>query len=279
MRRHRVSKRLLLLLAALAVAAAPGCRELTREATTPYPSGWPEAAPWRLDRELLLPGGSERILFLVELSAGRAPDEEALDRLAGLASRYGGRPASWLRLGEEGAPELRWDRKWRLRCPGGPLPPGTSHVLVSYRGELDGFYGMATRARAHRSCGVDSVRLLAIAQETVDRSARLFMTRRRLETRDLLHEYGHLLGLGSNPAHGYYPGYPSLARGPHCVNPDCVLAVARFRAKLYAAYRTGLRGENVEEFCAECRADVKAARALWLRESRAKGKARGASGR
>ena len=119
MKALRRTRLLLALLAVLAAAASPGCRQLTREATTPYPEGWPRAAPWRLDPALLLPEGSERILFLVEVNAGREPDEEALDRLAGLASRYGGRPASWLHLGEEGAPAGRPHRPAH-QCPAAP---------------------------------------------------------------------------------------------------------------------------------------------------------------
>src|SRR5438270_10550224 len=89
---HLLSRALLL---AIAVAASSGCAAtMYREPTTPFPPSTPRAVPWTLNRELLTPA-SARILFVVELVAGHAPERDALDRLARLAARYGERPATW----------------------------------------------------------------------------------------------------------------------------------------------------------------------------------------
>src|SRR5262245_10520567 len=76
-------------------------------AVTSYPPEWPHRAPWKLNRELLLPE-TERIVFLVDTPRGPRPIPEALDQLVALAAKYGSRPAAWMPLDDPGAPIVTW---------------------------------------------------------------------------------------------------------------------------------------------------------------------------
>jgi hypothetical protein len=213
---------------------------------------------------MLLPETTSRILFLVDLVDGREPLTEPLDHLAAIASKYGERPASWVRLGDPGAPDVELDRMGRLRCPSGPLDPETSYVLIRYVGDAGrGMFGRTAPLKMAPECGDRAILSIDIAQDTLARHRFLWLTRRSLEENDLVHEYGHVLGLGSNPSHGFYPDYPDLASGDHCVNPDCALASPRARASLYRFYRTGLTFRYNRDFCAQCRLDIEQAKRHW----------------
>ena len=97
-------KALVFIGSALACAAAFAGKPA---ATTSFPLDWPHRVPWKLNRELLLPV-NKRIVFLVDTQRGSSPLTLALDQLVALASKYGGRPASWITLGEPGAPDVKW---------------------------------------------------------------------------------------------------------------------------------------------------------------------------
>src|SRR5437870_13665522 len=118
--RHRLARHLSWIL----VLLAAGCNHIFREKVTPYPSTAPRSAPWRLNREFLLPEQTSRILFVVDVKGGQTPSPVALDHLADVASRYGERPATWVKTGEPGAPRVEIDKMGDLRCTDGPLDPG-----------------------------------------------------------------------------------------------------------------------------------------------------------
>lgn len=243
-------------------AAGTGCAHVLRERATPYPDAAPHAAPWRLNRELLLPEETSRILFVVDASAGREPLTGPLDYLARVASHYGERPASWVRAGAPGAPRLAQDATGQLRCPVDSLDPQTSYVFIRYVGDA-GWYGRTSRLRLGPECGDREIYVINIAQEKLARHRFPFLTRGRLEAYDLVHEYGHVLGLGSNPAHGYYPYYPDLSSGDHCINPECALAGPHPRAVLYSLFRSGNLFPHNLDYCAECRRDIERAKRHW----------------
>ncbi len=247
-----------LILAAIAALAsgATGCAAALRERVTPYPPSTSYQVPWTLNRELLT-AANRRILFVVDLAAGHAPERAALDQLSRLAARYGERPAPWVILGGPGAPPLRVDGD--SVSASGALDPDTSYVLLRYVGEQLSRWGLSYST----SAGGRTIYVILINQER-HRRWRGLLPERHLEAQTLIHEYGHLLGLPS-PDHGYYPGYPDLSEGAHCVNPDCALSKPRFRALLYNLFRIVFRRHYLEDYCAACRAAIAAAKRYWRR--------------
>ncbi len=241
-----------LTIVALALLAS-GCAAAFRERTTSFPPSAPRTVPWTLDRELLTPA-TRRILIVVEVVHGHRPERYALDRLAAVAARYGERPASWIALGAEGAPPLHFVRD---QLVDGALDPDTSYVLVRYVGDfIDGWglsYTLDVRGRA--------VHVIEIDQERHRRWS-WFLPERHLEAQTLVHEYGHHLGLPPWD-HGYYRDFPDFSDGAHCVNPDCALAKPRLRALLYGFGHVVLAHHWLEDYCAQCRAAIAAAKAYW----------------
>lgn len=253
----------LIVVALLIVILCACCHRILREPVNPMPSGFLRQAPWGLNRELLDPRTTENIVFLVQVIRGRNPDGQALAALVGIATKYGERPAHWIRFGSDNAPRLDVQDSGVIRCLDGPLDTKVSYVLVRYIGNASVF-GEATVGRLDISCGArPPIYRIDIAQQQIDQRRFLWLTSRRLEERALVHEYGHLLGLGTNPSHLYFPGYPDLRQGAHCVNPHCVLSKPRFRAILYTIFRTGFTFRNIENYCRECHEDIKRAKSFW----------------
>jgi hypothetical protein len=258
-------------------------------AVTTFPPDWPHACPFKLERELLLPE-TKRILIVVDVPRGFAPKPEALDGLAKLAARYGNREARWVHLGDPGSPRMVWAQPStpegapiKLRpvrsdtesgeirltqdqvelkrlfaevptCPGGPLAAEESFVFVRYLDEWGSSYGATASGKADSSCGGKDVPILYIAQGRIARKRPPGLSQVFLETRALIHEYGHALGLGTNPAHGWWMKTLPYTAGPHCVNRDCAVAVPSAMALL--------KGQMID-YCADCRRDIEQARQHW----------------
>jgi hypothetical protein len=214
---------------------ATGCAATFREQVSAMPPEIPRTVPWDLNRELLLPE-TKQISFVVEWVEGHEPEWEAVNALVRLASRYGGRPASWRRH-EANAP---------LK-----LEPDTTYVLVRYVGNQTRYYGMAS------SDMIDyrQVYVILINQEA-HRPYRMLIPQAKLEEQTLVHEYGHHLGLPTHD-HGYLRG------GMHCVNPNCALASPRLKAIIYNAFHIAFGRHYLEDYCEECRRAIDAARKHW----------------
>lgn len=256
---------------------------------TPYPLDWPHRAPWKLSRELLVPE-TKRIVFVVDVTSGARPQSEALDHLATLASRYGGRPASWVRLGEDGAPSMRWvqpsgpQRPLKLyvklregqsvedvritrqqadtirieaevpACPSGPLEPDVSYVFVRYVGYLWSNYGVSETVDSDASCDGRKFPVIRVAQTRIAGDRAPGIGQGFLEARALAHEYGHTLGLASNPAHGQWWSTIPYRGGAHCTHRDCAVHVPTAMALL--------KGQMLD-YCDACRKDIEDAREHW----------------
>jgi hypothetical protein len=276
-----------LLGAVLAVASVHAAQPA---AVTPVPPDWPHRAPWKLNRELLLPE-TDRIVFVVDTERGSPPVAEALDQLVSLASKYGGRPASWVRLGDPGAPAVRWieppvppkpvNYYVRLRdgqtlsdfqiprddvetirylveipaCPSGPLPTNVSYVFVRYLGNLGSAFGNAGKVVSDASCGGREFRVVRVAQTRIAEARPPGIGQDSLERRALAHEYGHVLGLASNPEHGRWSRTVPYRGGQHCIHRDCAVSIATAMALL--------KGQLVD-YCAACLRDIAQAREHWL---------------
>ncbi len=221
---------------------ATGCAATFREQVSAMPPGTPRTVPWALNRELLLPE-TKRILFPVEWIEGHEPEWEALDALVRLASRYGGRPASWHRH-ETNAP---------LK-----LEPDASYVIVRYIGNQTDYYGVASPEMIDDR----QVYVIEINQEA-HRKYRMFAPQAKLEEQTLVHEYGHHLGLPTHD-HGYYLN-PEFTGGMHCVNPDCALSKPRLKAIIYNAFHIAFGGQYLEDYCEECQRAIDAARQHWAK--------------
>jgi hypothetical protein len=219
---------------------ATGCAATFREQVSAMPAEIPRTVPWELNRELLLPE-TKQILFVAEWVEGHKPEEEALDALVRLASRYGGRPASW--------------RRHRPYAPL-KLEPDTSYVIVRYVGHQLHRFGLASSELIDNRL----VYLILINQE-VHRKYRRLVPQAKLEEQTLVHEYGHHLGLPTHES-GYYPA-SDIGGGMHCVNPDCALSKPRLKAILYNAFHIAFGRQYLEDYCEECRRAIDAARKHW----------------
>jgi hypothetical protein len=226
---------------------ASGCASALRETVTPVP----ERA---LERELVTPV-NRRIVVVVEFVSGHPPEVAALDGLTKLIGHYGERPAKWVKHGAPRSPPLRWEGE-ELRATG-PLDDDASYVFVRYVGDELPHWGLAYVTYA----GGRVVYCISINQER-HRRWRGFIPERHLEQQTLVHEYGHLIGLPPSD-HGYYPNYPDLVAGPHCVNPDCALALPRPRALLYGFFHTLIAKQYLEDYCATCRAAIAKAKSFF----------------
>jgi hypothetical protein len=258
-------------------------------AVTSYPPEWPHRAPWKLNRELLLPE-TERIVFVVDTPRGLPPIPEAMDQLVALAAKYGGRPASWVRLGDPGAPAVEWieppaSRKplhyfVRLRneqtlsdfhipqddiqtlrymaeipsCPTGALSTTVSYVFVRYLGQLGNAYGNSDAVVSADSCGGREFHVIRVAQTRIATARPPGIGQEFLQQRALAHEYGHVLGLASNPEHGMWISTIPYRGGSHCIHRDCALAVPTAMALL--------KGQ-MSDYCAACLRDIQQAREHW----------------
>jgi hypothetical protein len=233
------------LLAAVATLAllSGGCASALRQRTTPFPTGTRQVVPWELNRELLIPV-NKRIQFVVDVEQGHPPERAALDDLVKLAARYGERPASWAM---RGAPETV-----------GTLDPDVSYVFVSYVGWKMPNFGLSWDEER----GGRTVYFIWVNQEKHRRWRSLVLPERRLEEQTLIHEYGHLLGLP--PAdHGYWQFYPRFIFGAHCVNPDCALTKPTAKSIFYGLFHTAFGRHFLEDYCAQCRAAIAAAKLYW----------------
>jgi hypothetical protein len=271
------------------LAAAPLFAAKPAEVTS-YPPDWPHRAPWKLNRELLLPE-TDRIVFVVDTPRGSPPIREALDQLVALAAKYGSRPASWVRLGDPGAPDVTWveppaDRKpvkyyIRLRdgqtlgdfhipeddietlryvgqipsCLTGALPTTVSYVFVRYLGQLGHARGYSDAVVSAASCGGREFPIIRVAQTSIATHRAPGMGQDFLEQRALVHEYGHVLGLASNPEHGMWLSTTPYSGGSHCIHRHCAVAVPTAMALL--------KGQ-MSDYCAACVRDIEQAREHWL---------------
>lgn len=277
---------------ALVVAAAFACASVSAArpaAITSYPPDWPHRAPWKLNRALLLPE-TKRIVFVVDAPRGSPPNADALDHLVMLASKYGGRPALWVKLGDADAPNVNWVEppepvkpvKYYVRlrdgqslgdvripgddidtvrylneipaCPSGALPTDVAYVFVRYVGNVGYGYGNSETVASDTSCGGREFPVIRVAQTKIAEARAPGIGQEFLEQRALAHEYGHLLGLASNPAHGRWSCTVPYRCGAHCVHRECAVAAPTAMALL--------KGQ-MQDYCAACRRDIEQALEHW----------------
>lgn len=235
---------------------------------TPFPPDWPHRTPWKLSREIL---EANEVLFLVERLRGSPPRPAALDHLVQVASSHCRGTARWLWADDPAAPTFHWTDGSRPTTDsvGRELPADQSDLLawtaqvatfsedladsravifVRYVGKCP-YYGFVLRNSAGHGLPVIYLCQKKIAQDMPPGFSRLYF-----EQRALVHEFGHVIGLGTNPTHGRWRDVMAYRGGPHCTNPDCAVAIPTAKALL--------RGHMLD-FCQECRDDLEAARGYW----------------
>ncbi|MBI5359568.1 MAG: hypothetical protein HZA48_03195 [Planctomycetes bacterium] len=89
---------------------------------------------------------------------------------------------------------------------------------------------------------------ICISSNRIQSSAFMYMTAEKIEKRVLVHEFGHLLGLISNPFH--------QTMADHCVNPDCVMCKDFDRVFMANFVEIVLTGNTPDDYCEECRKDL-----------------------
>lgn len=236
---------------------------------TPYPPDWPHRVPWKLSREIL---EADEVLFLVERLRGTDPRDEALDHLVEVASSHCRGAARWLWADDPTAPTFHWVDGPRLIEDdiGRELPlnqvelldwaaqvatvsddlAGLRVVFVRYVGMCSAYGFVFTRENA----AGHNFPVIYLCQERIAQDMPPGFSRVYFEKRALVHEFGHVIGLGTNPAHGRWSSVMPYRGGAHCTNREC--AVANPSAKAL------LRGQMLD-FCQECRDDLEGARGHW----------------
>jgi hypothetical protein len=139
-------------------------------------------------------------------------------------------------------------------CPAGALPANVSYVFVRYLGSLGTAFGNAEIVASDDSCGGGKFPVIRVAQTKIAKARAPGIGQDFLEWRTLPHEYGHILGLASNPEHGRWGSTAPYRGGQHCIHRDCAVAVPTAMALL--------KGQ-MADYCAGCKRDIEQARENW----------------
>jgi len=126
---------------------------------------------------------------------------------------------------------------------------GTTYYLhVLY---LNRHAGRATRGQVF--FWADGTLSMNIFRRTIDSQAFLWLSAAKLERLVLVHEFGHVLGLVTNPRH-------RLRESDHCCNPTCIMYAKIDPRSVMANFLPALfLGKVPRDFCDECKADLRPA--------------------
>jgi hypothetical protein len=139
-------------------------------------------------------------------------------------------------------------------CPSGAVPADVSYVFVRYLGIVGYGYGNAETVASDASCGGREFPVIRVAQTKIAQARAPGIGQDFLERRALAHEYGHLLGLASNPVHGRWSSTVPYQGGEHCIHRECALAAPTAMALL--------KGQMLD-YCSACRRDIEQAVDHW----------------
>lgn len=245
-------------------ATAPARREaeLPRDhLVTPSP-----AVTLNLNSELLWHRDNGRIVLLVHSAPNVELARTAVQRLSELAGELGGMPIDLIDQADAGFPEFSCSLDDHCNCPTQPISPTYSYIDVLPVRSEEHFFGWSRTVQLDQGCSVHHVYRIVINLRAINANAVLGLTSARLETRDVVHEYGHLLGLCSGSDHCYLT---ANGHSRHCRSADCAMSGPTTEAKMYAFFHTALLGKNVDDYCELCRRDIAEAKAVWERESKA----------
>jgi hypothetical protein len=256
-----------LVLAALASACVPLRR---------YPSVAPRDAPVarerlaeRLDPWLLSEGLAERVVVEVDSVEGCEPADLVLDGLRDVLVKYGpaGRPVEIER--SDVIPRSEWDRLVAdgsdpavgaiVSAHADPVrAPGTEHRYALFAPGAEGFFGYSDTWWVERDDVPHAVRGVFVSRDAHAAVDHLWISLDEIERMTLIHEFGHQLGLVSDPRHERrHPEHRM-----HCTRLDCAMAHPTARLYLRNVWR-GVFDVWFDDYCPECRAEIRDAQAEW----------------
>lgn len=134
-----------------------------------------------------------------------------------------------------------------------PVQPGTARAYIIYvpyitfaQSKWGELWGYSYPARG----------FVCVSSNRIQSSAFMHMTADKIEKRVLIHEFGHLLGLVSNPSH--------QTMVDHCVKLDCVMCKDFDRVFMANFVEIVLTGNTPDDYCDECRKDLDKYRQLKI---------------
>lgn len=203
-------------------------------------------APSNLNKYLLTGEYTDEIYFHIEDKSRIAHAPKALDHLITIAEKYSGVPARWVSIDSQ--------RKFINEYCNDNAGDRIQDILITYEDTKDAYYGKVDRH------GTQCLQI-RINMTALDSLNFLWATRKKVEERTLVHEYGHLLGLASGSDHQY------SKRCGHCKSVNCALTLPTGQAFLYTVFKTGMTFRNVNDYCGRCLYDIERAKRDWNEEA------------
>ena len=234
-----------------------GCATLLRAPSALEKGAAPVDAKRGMNEALLRSDTCRSLRIEMDWLAGCRPREATVEALRQCAERWCKKPGGIEILLDEQLPQSAV-----------PKAGATDELLV----ELHGRHGnrkpkdaatcylyilyLNRRAdRRTRACMLgwsDGRVSIVVFREQIDKQAFLFISAETIERQVLIHEFGHVMGLVTNPAH-------RVADSDHCCNPSCIMYSGVDLRSVLANFIPGLLGKLPAEFCDECKADLRGA--------------------
>jgi len=231
----------------LCLFASSGCAHL------PMPEG--PAGPGTRDLLYLEPAPATRLLVEIDRVEGTSPRPRALGTFLSRVQRYIDKPEGIRLVVDDVIPAEEWaedDRsirklakRYRSIEPQDKHSTAVLHVIYAPRyGKYRGFCW--SRKKPSDTDKLDDSALVVLLQGNI--KPILWVTGIKQEASVLVHEFGHALGLASNPGH---------SNKGHCTNAECLMYNG-VDARTFFLYffPTLFTGYLPLDFCADCRADL-----------------------
>jgi len=230
----------------------------------------PERTSELLEEEMnpaLLAGfRTERLIVEADYVDGCRPKPKALRALRKAVERYtplGEQTeiivddviprSEWEAAGPDGTARLVQDHLDHV--PG--REPGTAVLYLLYAPKNGSLFGRARYWAYEQDGEFVRVRGIVMYSDLFRERSVLWITPAKAERSTLVHEFGHVLGLVSNPAHMH------RGNGPHCRNPECVMTHPRPRTIAYNFFPALFAGRIPRDYCRDCRKDIARAQEIW----------------
>lgn len=212
-----------------------------------------------MNRLLLATDGPERLVVQVDWIRGAVPEDQALRALRRFLVRASGRPPASVEVrrgGEvEQAPGDGMDAlRETVRANAAP-EVGSYFVYVLYAHRFERYRGLALpEGELDRSLRFPVVMMFL---KPIRRDSALWISRRKVESAVLVHEFGHVAGLVTSGRAGRRAG-----RGGHCPDPACRMYWGIDGASLRAnAFPALFLGRLPLRFCDACESELAFGRA------------------
>jgi tetratricopeptide (TPR) repeat protein len=219
-----------------------------------------------MNARLLSPFWTKRLIVEVDWVEGCKPKPKALTALQKTIDRYTDLGDNAEIILDDVIPWDRWDtvrttgttslvKEYLDHLPGDEQ--GTEVVYLLYAPKSGPLYGVARTWEFEKDDRFIRARGIMMFCRQFEENSVLWITAAKAERSTLVHEFGHVLGLVSNPAHMH------LGNGPHCRNPGCVMTHPRPRTIVYNFLPALFAGQIPKKYCADCRKDIHKAKQIW----------------